>query len=73
MGTFPVTRLRRFRRTAALRSLVRETRLSLDDFVYPLFACPGEGSSGRSKGFPASRSARWTSSARRPPTRTGSG
>ena len=43
MSTFPATRLRRFRRTAALRSLVRETRLSLDDFVYPLFAVPGEG------------------------------
>jgi len=42
-STFPVTRLRRFRRTAALRSLARETRISLDDFVYPLFACPGEG------------------------------
>jgi porphobilinogen synthase len=43
VSTFPATRLRRFRRTAALRSLVRETRLSLDDFVYPLFAVPGEG------------------------------
>ncbi len=43
MATFPVTRLRRFRRTAALRSLVRETQLALDDFVYPLFVCPGEG------------------------------
>ena len=43
MSTFPLTRLRRFRRTAALRSLVRETRLDLDDFVYPLFVCPGEG------------------------------
>jgi porphobilinogen synthase len=42
-STFPLTRLRRFRRTAALRSLARETRLSLDDFVYPLFVCPGEG------------------------------
>jgi porphobilinogen synthase len=42
-STFPVTRLRRFRRTAALRSLARETRLSLDDFVFPLFVCPGEG------------------------------
>jgi porphobilinogen synthase len=40
---FPATRLRRFRRTAALRSLVREVRLSLDDVVYPLFVCPGEG------------------------------
>jgi porphobilinogen synthase len=43
VSTFPLTRLRRFRRTAALRSLVRETRLELDDFVYPLFVCPGQG------------------------------
>jgi porphobilinogen synthase len=42
-SSFPVTRLRRFRRTAALRSLVRETKLALDDFVYPLFVCPGQG------------------------------
>ncbi|HKW18044.1 MAG TPA: porphobilinogen synthase [Terriglobales bacterium] len=40
---FPVTRLRRLRSTAALRSLVRETRLSPENFVYPLFVCPGEG------------------------------
>ncbi|HZQ17668.1 MAG TPA: porphobilinogen synthase [Terriglobales bacterium] len=40
---FPATRLRRLRRTGALRSLVRETRLSPDNFVYPLFVCPGEG------------------------------
>jgi porphobilinogen synthase len=42
-STFPVARLRRFRRTAGLRSLARETRLDLPDFVYPLFACEGEG------------------------------
>ncbi|HEY7003001.1 MAG TPA: porphobilinogen synthase [Gaiellaceae bacterium] len=42
MSAFPVTRLRRFRRTGALRDLVRETRLDLRDFVYPLFVCPGE-------------------------------
>ncbi|MFL5919204.1 MAG: porphobilinogen synthase [Gaiellaceae bacterium] len=40
MSTFPVTRLRRLRRTDALRSLVRETRLDLDDFVMPLFVGP---------------------------------
>ena len=40
MSTFPVTRLRRFRRTAGLRSLVGETRLSLDDFVMPYFVAP---------------------------------
>ncbi|HEX3290578.1 MAG TPA: porphobilinogen synthase [Gaiella sp.] len=43
MSTFPTTRLRRLRRTESLRALVRETALSLDDVVMPLFACPGEG------------------------------
>jgi porphobilinogen synthase len=38
--SFPETRLRRFRRTGALRGLVRETRLSLDQFVMPLFVAP---------------------------------
>src|SRR6185436_7205913 len=42
MNSFPVTRLRRLRRTETLRALVREHRLSLDDVVMPLFACPGE-------------------------------
>jgi porphobilinogen synthase len=40
VSTFPLTRLRRLRRTGALRSLVRETRLDLDDFVMPLFVGP---------------------------------
>jgi porphobilinogen synthase len=40
---FPVTRLRRLRRSGELRNLVRETRLTPDAFVYPLFVCPGEG------------------------------
>ncbi len=40
---FPVTRLRRLRRTAQLRNLVSETRLTPDVFVYPMFVCPGEG------------------------------
>ncbi len=43
MSAFPATRLRRLRRTDGLRGLVRETRLDLDAFVMPLFACPGEG------------------------------
>jgi porphobilinogen synthase len=38
--SFPATRLRRLRRTGALRALVRETRLDLADFVMPLFAGP---------------------------------
>jgi porphobilinogen synthase len=37
VSAFPVTRLRRLRRTRGLRDLVRETRLDLDDFVMPLF------------------------------------
>ena len=40
MSAFPVTRLRRLRRTGALRDLVRETKLSLDDLVQPLFVAP---------------------------------
>src|SRR6266699_3391010 len=40
MSAFPVTRLRRLRRTAPLRSLVRETRLQLEQFVMPLFVAP---------------------------------
>ncbi len=40
MSSFPDVRLRRFRRTAPLRGLVRETRLSLDQFVMPLFVAP---------------------------------
>ena len=39
-SAFPTVRLRRLRRTAALRDLVRETRLDLSDFVYPLFVGP---------------------------------
>ena len=40
---FPATRLRRLRRTPALRSLVRETHLHPGALVYPLFLCPGQG------------------------------
>ena len=36
-------RLRRLRRSETLRALVRETRLSPDTFVLPLFVCEGEG------------------------------
>jgi porphobilinogen synthase len=40
---FPVTRMRRMRRTQALRSLVRETHLRPESLIYPLFLVPGEG------------------------------
>ncbi|MGA7918201.1 MAG: porphobilinogen synthase [Candidatus Acidiferrales bacterium] len=39
--SFPAHRPRRLRRSEALRSLVRETRLSSSGLVYPMFACPG--------------------------------
>src|SRR5271155_3591359 len=40
---FPVTRMRRLRRTEAMRSLVREVHLRPGNLIYPLFICPGEG------------------------------
>jgi porphobilinogen synthase len=39
---FPTTRLRRLRRTPALREMFRETTLSVSDFIYPLFLVEGE-------------------------------
>ena len=42
-GSFPVTRLRRMRMNPLLRSMVRETELSKNDFIYPLFVVPGKG------------------------------
>ncbi len=39
---FPHHRPRRLRRHELLRRMVRETSLSVDDLIYPLFACPGE-------------------------------
>ena len=38
--SFPATRLRRLRRTGALRDLARETTLSVDHLVMPLFVAP---------------------------------
>jgi len=40
---FPVYRPRRLRESPLLRSMVRETALRIDDFVYPLFAVHGRG------------------------------
>jgi porphobilinogen synthase len=39
---FPTTRLRRLRKTAAIRDMFRETHLSPADFIYPLFIVEGE-------------------------------
>jgi porphobilinogen synthase len=40
---FPVRRLRRLRANETLRRMVRETALSVDDFILPLFVRPGRG------------------------------
>jgi porphobilinogen synthase len=41
--TFPVTRLRRLRQSEVIRNLVRETTLTRNDLMMPLFVCPGKG------------------------------
>ena len=41
--SFPESRPRRLRRTEAVRRMVRETTLSVDNLMYPLFVCPGKG------------------------------
>ena len=40
---FPTTRPRRLRRNDTLRRMIRETRLSPDNLIHPLFVCPGRG------------------------------
>ncbi|WP_374448340.1 porphobilinogen synthase [Stella sp.] len=43
LGAFPTTRMRRNRFDAWTRRLVAETRLSVDDLIWPIFVCEGEG------------------------------
>ncbi|MBV7393131.1 porphobilinogen synthase [Mameliella sediminis] len=43
LAPFPATRLRRLRRTPAIRALVQETTLSPADFIWPVFVRDGEG------------------------------
>ena len=40
---FPITRSRRLRSSKNIRSMVRETSLSVNDLIYPLFVCEGKG------------------------------
>jgi len=40
---FPATRLRRLRMNEYVRKMVRETRLSPENFIYPMFVCTGHG------------------------------
>src|SRR5512146_2694938 len=50
--SFPITRMRRLRRSEQMRSFVRETRLSPEGFIYPLFVCPGEGARKEVRSMP---------------------
>jgi len=43
MAVFPQLRMRRLRRTEALRTLVRENRVDVDDLIYPIFVIEGQG------------------------------
>lgn len=43
MSLFPQVRLRRLRRTEAIRALVRENRVDVGDLVYPMFVVEGKG------------------------------
>ena len=40
--SFPLVRMRRLRKSEAMRRMVAETVLNPSDFIYPLFVCPGE-------------------------------
>jgi porphobilinogen synthase len=50
--TEPFKRLRRMRMTDAFRSMVRETELSRNDFIYPLFVVPGKNVRNEIKSMP---------------------
>ena len=49
---FPITRPRRLRQHPQLRRLVRETALTVNDLIYPLFAVPGQGIAQEVKSMP---------------------
>ncbi len=49
---FPSVRLRRLRRNATFRRMVRETTLSVDDLIQPLFVRPGQGVRHEIKSMP---------------------
>ena len=49
---FPITRMRRMRRNGTLRRMVRETTVSVDDLIMPLFVRPGSGIKNEIKSMP---------------------
>jgi porphobilinogen synthase len=50
--SFPTSRPRRLRRDPVLRALVRETRVTPDNLIAPLFVCPGDGVAREVAGLP---------------------
>jgi porphobilinogen synthase len=52
MSVFPTKRLRRLRYNPIIRDMVRETELSKNDFIYPLFVVPGEKIKNEVKSMP---------------------
>ena len=50
--SFPITRLRRLRKSPAIRNMVRETVVNRDDLIMPYFVCPGEGVRNPIKSMP---------------------
>ncbi len=53
MANFPIKRLRRLRYNPLVRDMIRETELSKNDFIYPLFVVPGENIKKEIKSMPA--------------------
>ncbi len=49
---FPITRLRRLRKNEVIRNMIRETKLTKDDLIMPLFVRPGQGVSIPIKSMP---------------------
>ena len=52
MAVYPVKRMRRLRYNPLIRDMVRETELSKNDFIYPLFVVPGENVNNPIKSMP---------------------
>ena len=52
MATYPIKRLRRLRYNPLVRDMVRETILTKNDLIYPLFVVPGEGVKNPVKSMP---------------------
>jgi porphobilinogen synthase len=55
---FPTHRPRRLRQSEAIRTLVRETRLTASSLIYPLFVCPGSKVKDEIKSMPGNY--RWS-------------